>query len=251
VLWSLSVEEQFYWIWPVLLWSVPKRYVLKTMLGVIGFALAWRVLGYYVLFPGSRYAQEYATLSCLDLFAAGGLLAYGVRRFGTVEELHGWLRATKWFRPLIVLTLGAYVCYVQYVYQWFGAGELVDPLLRRGIPIQHTLDAGFWLLVVFYLALGNKGWVGKFLETRAMQYLGTISYALYLIHLAVFFAVRPAIAWVSNYLGCAAAPQSLLQGMVNVTMVLIPVLCLCEGIRRVLEEPMGKLAKRLPYSVNS
>ncbi len=65
VLWSVAIEEQFYFFWPVLLYFLPvRRYYLAFGLVIVG-SLVFRTL-----YPSSRVLQHH-TLSCIGDMAVG------------------------------------------------------------------------------------------------------------------------------------------------------------------------------------
>lgn len=70
-LWSLSVEEQFYFLWPALLMVIPRRYLLPALiaLGLASFALAeW-------LMQANPQAAFYQMPARFWELAAGGIIA--------------------------------------------------------------------------------------------------------------------------------------------------------------------------------
>ncbi|MGZ6416804.1 MAG: acyltransferase family protein, partial [Bacteroidia bacterium] len=71
VTWSVSIEEQFYLIWPVLFYLVPRKYFLSIFLSMIVISLGFRCM--HLNEPG---VLDFHSLSvCCDL-AVGGLAAY-------------------------------------------------------------------------------------------------------------------------------------------------------------------------------
>jgi peptidoglycan/LPS O-acetylase OafA/YrhL len=164
-LWSLSVEEQFYLIWPFVVLVTDRRTFPFILVGTIIGSGIFRV-GIDQLVP-QIVSVRYLTPSCLDALAIGGLVAYvadergpaGVRRLST---LCGW-----------VSVIGLVVC--------------VFPLAR--VIDRNVADRfGHTFLVLFYGALvarasqGFEGYPGKLLALTPLRYLGRISYGLYVYH---------------------------------------------------------------------
>src|SRR5262249_10402346 len=73
-LWSLSVEEQFYLVWPFLILLVPWRLLLPLIAAILVGGIVFRVLGTLVL-PMDGVALYVLTPASLDALAAGALLA--------------------------------------------------------------------------------------------------------------------------------------------------------------------------------
>lgn len=70
VLWSVSIEEQFYLIWPLIIhFFEKKRHIL--LIAILAISLVWRIR--YLDYPNFYY---YDTLSCLFSLTVGGVLAH-------------------------------------------------------------------------------------------------------------------------------------------------------------------------------
>ena len=85
--WVLAVVQQFYFLWPLLVWNVSEKKLPWVALLVIGFSLTLRIVGMSFLDGTFRDNVFYQTPTCLDSFAFGALLALAFRRADT-----GWLR---------------------------------------------------------------------------------------------------------------------------------------------------------------
>ncbi len=171
-LWSVSVEEQFYLTWPLVLLALPRRFLRPACCGLIATAFFTR----YVLFaagvPVSRVWPN--SLSHLDPIGLGALIALSPRLS---------LR-----RPWIVGISSALGLVGAAGWIWYG---LVQPDLRVSQPLLTTLAfLGVALscagLVLAALAAG--GWLGH----PVLVYLGRISYGMYVVHAA---AIELASAW--------------------------------------------------------
>lgn len=71
ILWSVAIEEQFYLVWPLLLYIFPSRYYpyLFSVILLISFAFRW-------VHSDSHMHLEIHTLSCISDMTTGGLFAY-------------------------------------------------------------------------------------------------------------------------------------------------------------------------------
>lgn len=173
--WSLSVEEQFYIIWPLLMllvggiakqfgWAV--RATFKYTL--LGLCVASFSYGVYTSFvdPAPGY---FSTLTRVWELGVGGLLAIwgGLARSPAASRTTGFLG------------LGAIVFACV-----FYSNRLPFPGYEALVPV---LGAAF----LIYAALGDNLLLGRLLRNRPMQYIGDISYSLYLWHwpIVVFYPV--------------------------------------------------------------
>ena len=169
-LWSLSVEEQFYIFFPLLLgliWRYARRWVfsLLCVLGIGSFVSGVMYLGveprraYFM--PNSRFWE----------LAAGAILAYGYYaryRIARVQSLFVWCRRHGAILSITSL-LGLIVCAMTY-------GEVA-----RSFP-------GYWGLIpivctVALIIAGANAFVNqKILSQQSVIYIGWLSYPMYLWH---------------------------------------------------------------------
>ena len=163
--WSLSIEEQFYLVWPFLVARLPRRRALAF--AIVGI-LAWPLLRFarhgYFYAPVSEEALRCTGLDTILWGAVLAMLAYG--------PTPGWLRRLhqqRWPLPLALLCL---VCIYSYKDQWPSAYASALPLLRN-----------VSLTTLLWWSVNNaKSWWGRLLELPAIAYVGKLSYSLYLWH---------------------------------------------------------------------
>ena len=72
ILWSVSIEEQFYLLWPLIIAFVPTKYLLKTFVIIIIGSIAFR----FFYAKGSPMIIKYHSLSSVSDLATGALIAY-------------------------------------------------------------------------------------------------------------------------------------------------------------------------------
>ena len=189
-LWTVSVEEQFYLLWPVVLLLLLRRgdtrYAFRTTLAVVIGVLLWRSFLVLTLGAGGMYVYH-AFDTRFDNLAIGCLLALWTSQPG----FEGFARAvaSSPLYPVATLELLAFTNQT--------GGLFMETF---GWTIQALLLA---LLILQLLQLsGSRFW--SWLEHPVARYLGAISYPLYLYQ-DLGLAFGHAIHAASPYLAFAAA----------------------------------------------
>lgn len=167
-LWSLSVEEQFYLFWPLLIFFVTcRRRFGWVCIGLSGFALAIRILLLATLPIGTAYELCYALLPThMDGFLYGALAALWIRS-----------RPLQSIQPLARrISLGAGVG-LACIFAFAGSDFHSRSMTLAGYPILAALFAS-----VLLQALAPHSWASRLGNVRILRFFGKYSYGLYVYH---------------------------------------------------------------------
>jgi peptidoglycan/LPS O-acetylase OafA/YrhL len=162
-LWSLSIEEQFYVAWPLVLWLFRPRgaaYVAMATIVAVPFLRAAIILW----IPGLEEGIERGFISAVDGFAAGGLLAILRHRLER-HDLYMRLLRGRWVMALVPTAL------------------ILNLFEHHPIVFYVVLQPVIYLMLALCLHRSQvtpDGAIGQVLNGRPLAWLGSISYSLYL-----------------------------------------------------------------------
>lgn len=166
--WSLAVEEQFYIVWPLVIWLLPENVVLSLCAAGLAAALPLRVLMVH------KFAFDFTamalTTSRIDGLLVGVILAILLRR-GQIP--------LRW----IYLCLGVGAAIVGFI-AVFHHNELIATYFYM-----PTIGiTGFSLLSGGLLALSQHRivWLRAILDARWLRTVGKYSYGMYIYHIPVY-----------------------------------------------------------------
>lgn len=162
-LWSVAIEEQFYLLWPLIVWLLPQRALLALCAAIVLFSTQIR-LQTDAYFGHSWTLAAYMLPWCrMDGLAIGGFLAILFRL--------GWERYLPFDRWIMRITIvvAAVLLIRQAIY---GSQQTIATISALGFA------------ALLYLALNPdpKGWVRQLCEHPFLMHLGKYSYGLYVFH---------------------------------------------------------------------
>jgi peptidoglycan/LPS O-acetylase OafA/YrhL len=166
--WSLSIEEQFYLLWPLIVYVTPRH------------ALKYVCLGFVILSPALRFAGEQAGISPYALYAEtpfrleglalGALLALAAREVSLRNLMKRVIRIAS---PAAVAVLAA-------VFMGSGSNYVSRPMVVWGYTAIAILGCSFVFLGLEQA--GTERPLAWFLRQPWLMNLGKYSYGLYVWH---------------------------------------------------------------------
>ncbi|AUX80137.1 acyltransferase family protein [Sinorhizobium fredii] len=221
--WSLSIEEQFYIVWPLAVLMAPRRSVAAICLGVIALSLAYRF--YWPLTGTPSLARDLLPPASMDALAVGALLA---TRRSSREAWPRWVERS-WV-PLMAISL---------ILLWFrptSKPPLLEWLAWMGLEILPLLPLA---LLVGNCPRGIGGTLGRLLGWGPMVALGRISYGIYLYHAIVLALVVKAQPIIPVNVSEQGPGRLLVAGAGTLILASISWIA--------FEQPLNALKRHFPY----
>jgi peptidoglycan/LPS O-acetylase OafA/YrhL len=217
VVWSLAVEEHYYFFYPplaaVLLRSGRMGLSATVLLALCALVLGWRC---WLVWHGADAAHlTMATDTRVDSILIGCLMALW---------RNPWLDpvpAADTRRDALVAAACIVVLLLTLVYR--------DEFFR--LTVRYTLQSAAVAPLIYLAVARAERWPFRWLNTKPLVYLGTISYTVYLVHHVILLLVAkhwPQLDWFTATL-----------------LAIALTLGVAEPMRRWVEQPCARLRKRL------
>jgi peptidoglycan/LPS O-acetylase OafA/YrhL len=177
VYWSLAVEEHYYVVFPALFFLLQRlrmngRMQALVFAGICGGILTWRC---FLVSNGSIADRTYlASDTRVDSILFGAILA--VFR-NPVLDADGFGKSRAWLHA--GFPLGVAVLLATLVFR--------NPFFRE--TFRYSIQ-GLALIPIFAAAIAHPTiWCFQILNSRALRFIGTLSYSLYLTHHVTIYAI--------------------------------------------------------------
>lgn len=183
--WSLAVEEQFYLLWPLLMFFARKQHIKSILLIAIFLGPIFRLLISEIVasdalpFLASRIDLVVYVLpfSHIDAFATGGIFALRQR---SQSNNSAWI-------ALFIMLLFSYST------QYISTGAVKISSLSYMPFMKDNYVLGYSIINIFFaillLQINNRKFFPAIFESEFLYYMGKISYGLYIFHFPIIWVI--------------------------------------------------------------
>ena len=192
VSWSLAIEEQFYMVWPLVVFFFGRKALLRITIGMIVGSILLRI---GIMGPLAGWLQESLNVApwrvannfsfCrLDGLAIGAWIALLIR--GNTWTAQSLVRPAKIVGTLAALALAATVG-AMYVSGWRGGIGQSPAYVLVGYTMLAIM---FGSLLAVAIGSRSDSLVARAFQSRTLTVFGKYSYAAYLIHFPLNILIR-------------------------------------------------------------
>jgi len=238
VTWSLSVEEQFYLCWPLVVYSLSTKTLGRVCLGLVTTAFVLRTIGVWV--GWNPLAIYVLTPMRMDTLLMGGWIAVRAHQDGGFDRLMALARRVG---PLaIAVSLGIALGH-QIDPTWMMPSPnklLIHPLMQTVGFSTDVLAYGSLLVWIMWSRPG--GAVRRFFESGFLVAYGKYSYSIYLVHLPVIFF------WTLKVQSPLDPEMGFwLKQLARYAFIMVVPMAIAQITWRLIEEPLLNLRRFFPY----
>ncbi len=173
VLWSVSIEEQFYLFWPLIIAFIPNKYLLKTFLLIIIGSIAFR----FFYAQGNSMIIKYHSLSCISDLASGAVIAYLAFQKNVITWMEKISKRKIIFVYLLLIVLVPLRFYSWKFGVYYNHASSIMPLVFSSIFAFIIMEQNYATNSFYKI----KNW-------KLISSFGKYTYGMYCYHMIVFFS---------------------------------------------------------------
>ena len=233
--WSLSIEEQFYLLWPLVVLGLSRRNLLRVIAALLALCPLLRL---FYLHHFGAFAVGLLPLGCADQLAWGALLACC---WHDPAALDGVRRAVVRVGVLVGTPFVA-------LYPLLGPAREGTTAHALATMLHLTLAAVASFALVDAAGNGLPGLAGRLLGAAPLRYVGRISYGIYVQHtfvrtLLFGLGALPGLAPLGQWLRATAQHPLRWAPFATATVLLT-----ATASWYLFERPLNALKDRFPYA---
>ncbi len=178
VTWSLAIEEQFYLMWPAMVYYTRRETLIKTGLGIIFLSIVLRILG--VLFWNNTAQMTsffyFNTFTRFEELVFGALLA-------SLFANPDWRERIRQFSlPIFLFSFSIFIALCVYMFPGLIPYYSNLPLTLWSYTLIPLFSASLIAILVTY---PENSLVRILFRNRILTFFGKYSYSMYLLHMPV------------------------------------------------------------------
>jgi peptidoglycan/LPS O-acetylase OafA/YrhL len=174
-LWSLAIEEQFYLIWPLVVFTLSRTAALRVCAVLVAGALAYRVASVFTV--DDLRTVYFLTPGRIDGLALGGAIALIARGSGGLARL-------RRMAPAVLAASAAVIAGAALHPSGFNPGGVYM------VSVGYTALAFFFGAVLVLALDGGGALLPRLLSAPVLRFFGRYSYGLYVVHVPLIALAR-------------------------------------------------------------
>src|SRR5215213_9450361 len=183
--WSLAIEEQFYLVWPFMIFFIRKLEVFKKLIvALIIIAIIVR-LSVWLAYPHEVEKFYCSTFTRMDSLLMGCLLSVHLNQGKQISRKAIWI-VGYCFAAIILLSL-----------LLFGNLRQDNALFPT---IGYTVTAAFFSSLIYLFLAKEKQLISGLKYLGGLRFMGKISYGIYVYHIPIYLLLSTGLNRISEKL---------------------------------------------------